>query len=80
MCLLRELSKVVRTRKRGDSHQNFPLFDLIQVVFMIFGFPIKFYPEMGNPPSRVDSGPILGCAYEFGNLGLEKNEETAFQY
>ena len=47
MCLLRELSKVVRTRKRGDSHQNFPLIDLIQVVFVIFGFPIKFYPEMG---------------------------------
>ena len=34
-------------KKKGDYHQNFPLIDLIQVVFVIFGFPIKFYPEMG---------------------------------
>ena len=56
MCLLRELSKVVRTRKRGDSHQNFPLFDLTQVVFVLLRFPIKFYPEMGvkfEPKSLV---------------------------
>ena len=46
-CAYYELSKVVRTRKRGDSHQNFPLFDLIQVVFVRFRFPIPFYPEMG---------------------------------
>ena len=57
MCLLRELSKVVRTRKRGDYHQNFPLIDLIQVVFVLLRFPIKFYPdEMGvkfEPKSLV---------------------------
>ena len=29
------------------SHQNFPLFDLTQVVFVLLRLPINFYPEMG---------------------------------
>ena len=40
----------------------------------------EYFKKKADKDNDADAQYAIGCAYEFGKLGLEKNEETAFQY
>ena len=40
----------------------------------------EYFKKKADKDNDADAQYEIGCAYEFGKLGLEKNEETAFQY
>ena len=40
----------------------------------------EYFKKKADKDNDADAQYKIGCAYEFGKLGLEKNEETAFQY